>query len=158
MLSPDVLRLEEIRRYIQDVETEYYADYRDYVRDEKPTPKKIKLSEQSKVARAQLHVMIESVRRENPAALAEWAEYHTSFLKRIKAETSTEMNADTRRMMASASLQAWEKVLAGEQDFVSINPHFLKDYSEEVNKGPRWIPTSMPKEVSANKSWWQFWK
>ena len=158
MLSPDVLRLEEIRRYIQDVETEYYADYQDHVREQKPTPKKIKLQEQSKTARAHLHAVIEAVRRENPAALAEWAEYHTSFLKRIKAETSNEMNADTRRMMAASSLQEWEKVLAGEKDFVSINPGFLKDYSEEVNKGPRWIPTSTPEEVGADKPWWQFCK
>lgn len=158
MLSPDVLRLEEIRRYIQDVETEYYADYRDYVREEKPTPKKIKLAEQSRAARAHLHTVIESVRRENPAAITEWVEYHTTFLKRIKAETSTERNADTRRMMADGSLQGWEKVLTGEQEFVSINAGFLKDYSDEVNKGPRWIPTSIPEAVSADKPWWQFWK
>ena len=158
MLSPDVLRLEEIRRYIQDVETEYYADYQDHVREQKPTPKKLKLAEQSKAGRAQLHAVIESVRRENPAAITEWAEYHRSFLKRIQAETSTEKNADTRRGMAGFALQQWEKVLAGEQDFVSINPHFLKDYSEEVNKGPRWIPTSTPEEPEAAKPWWQFWK
>jgi hypothetical protein len=140
------------------METEISAEHIDHVREQKPSKKVIKLREQSKAARAQLHTAIEAVRRGNPAALVEWVEYHTSFLKRIKAETSTEMNADTRRGMADFALQQWEKVSACEQDFVYINPHFLKDYSEEVNKGPRWIPASTPEEVGADKPWWQFWK
>jgi hypothetical protein len=59
--------------------------------------------------------------------------------------------AVTRRNVAKSTLQEWEKVRTGEQDYVRINWHFLKDYKESARKLGKNFK-------SDDKSWWQFWK
>jgi hypothetical protein len=162
MLSPEALHLEGLRQQIQNLQQEINKEVGivDHGRPEpKPTPKVKKLREQSQQARAQLHAALESVRRSKPEAITEWINYHKGFLERIQAETSTEMNADTRRGFAGFCLQQWEKVAAGEQEFVYINEHFLKDYNTEVsNRAPKISVPQVPEPQAASKSWWQFWK
>lgn len=156
-MSPAAIQLEELRQQIQELEWEIsqHTDYVDHGRpDPKPSRRVLKLREQSQQARARLRAAIELVRREKPEAFTEWVNYHKDILKRIRAETSTEQNADTRRNMAGFALEQWEKVATGEQEFVYINQHFLKDYSTVVSKVARQNPTS----IEANKPWWQFWK
>ena len=51
------------------------------------------------------------------------------------------------------------RVAAGEQEFVYINEHFLKDYDTEVNNRASKISApQFPQPQEASKSWWQFWK
>jgi hypothetical protein len=162
MLSPEALQLEGLRQQIQDLQEEINKEIGivDHGRPEpKPTPKVKKLQEQSRQARAQLRAALESVRRSKPEAITEWINYHKGFLEHIRAETSTEMNADTRRNFAGFCLQQWEKVAAGEQEFVYINEHFLKDYNTEVrNRAPKISAPQVAEPQKAGKSWWQFWK
>ena len=83
--------------------------------------------------------------------------------QKIVEEQATDRNATTRRFVAKNTLAEWEKVRAGEQDFVRINWHFLKDYREGVRKiDNKAIVDSgskmKEKPTSDAKSWWQFWK
>ena len=162
MLSPEALHLEGLRQQIQNLQQEINKEVGivDHGRPEpKPTPKVKKLREQGQQARAQLRDALESVRRSKPETVTEWVNYHRGFLERIQAETSTEMNADTRRGFAGFCLEQWEKVAAGEQEFVYINEHFLKDYNTEVSsRAPKISAPQVPEPQATSKSWWQFWK
>ena len=92
-------------------------------------------------------------------AITEWINYHKGFLEPIQAETSTAMNADSRRTFAGFCLEQWEKVAVGEQEFVYINEHFLKDYNTEVrNRAPKISAPQVLKPQKDSKPWWQFWK
>jgi hypothetical protein len=64
----------------------------------------------------------------------EWVNYHIAMLQKIVDEKSTEKNAAVRRNVAKGTIQEWEKVRAGEQEYVNINWYFLKDYKEGVRK------------------------
>jgi hypothetical protein len=101
------------------------------------------------------------VRAEQPQAIHEWVNLHTAILHKIMAETDTDGNAAVRRDVARRTLQEWEKVRAGEQEYVNINWYYLKDYKAQV----RTVTGSKTQtrdhadpEKPQSKSWWQFWK
>ena len=98
-------------------------------------------------------VTVAVVRAEQPQAFEEWINYHTGILQKILDEKATDTNANTRKFVAKNTLQEWEKVRAGEQDYVGINWYFLKDYRASVRTFSE--PGINTKE---SKSWWQFWK
>ena len=157
-MTPEVLQLEGLRQQIQDLQEEINKEVGivEYGRPEpKPTPKVNKLREQSRQVRAELRNAVES----KPDAITEWINYHKGFLEPIQAETSTAMNADSRRTFAGFCLEQWEKVAVGEQEFVYINEHFLKDYNTEVrNRAPKISAPQVLKPQKDSKPWWQFWK
>ena len=161
-MNPEVLQLEGLRQQIQDLQEEINKEVGivEYGRPEpKPTPKVNKLREKSRQARAELRTAVESIRRSKPEAITEWIHYHKGFLEPIQAETSTAVNADTRRTFAGFCLQQWEKVAAGEQEFVYINEHFLKDYNTAVrNRAPEISAPQVVESQKDSKPWWQFWK
>jgi len=161
-MLPETLQLEGLRQLIQNLQEEINAEVGivEYGRPKpKPTPKVIKLREQSRQARAELHTVIETIRQSKPESITEWINYHKSFLVPIQTEASTAANADTRRNFAGFCLQQWEKVAAGEQEFVYINEHFLKDYNAEVrNRAPKISAPEVSESKNTNKRRWQFWK
>lgn len=158
-MTPEVLQLEGLRQQIQDLQEEINKEVGivEYGRPEpKPTQKLNKLRKQSQQARAELRTVVESVRRSKPEAITEWINYHKGFLERIQAETSP---TDNRRTFVGFCLEQWEKVAAGEQEFVYINEHFLKEYNAEVrNRAPKNSAPQILEPQKASKSWWQFWK
>ena len=120
-----------------------------------------KLNEQSKSASAELKQLIGTVRSQQPQALEEWINYHIGILQKIVDEKSTEQNAAARRNVANGTIQNWEKVRAGEMEFVNINWHFLKDYKASVRSltGRSAKTTGSASQSKAeSKAWWQFWK
>ncbi len=158
----ETLQLEALRQQIEEAEYEIgsQSDYLDYGKPNTAQKKKaeeliLRLREQSQQAKGRLHEALITIRSEKPEALAEWVNYHKGILECITAEQVTDSNSTARRNVAQSTLNQWEKVLAGEQEYVNINWHFLKDYKAEVKKlAPRSAVTS----DNAKKSWWQFWK
>ena len=166
----ETLQLETLRQKIEDVEYEA-GSQSDYLDRGKPSAKEAKhaqesinkLNEQTKALQAELKDLIARLRSQQPQAIDEWVNYHTGILQKIVEEQATDRNATTRRFVAKNTLAEWEKVRAGEQDFVRINWYFLKDYREGVRKiDNRAIALNSPKmkeqPPSDGKAWWQFWK
>ena len=150
----ETIQLEKLRQQIEDAEYEI-SNQLDYLDRGKPNASQQKkaaetisrLQSHSKKLKSKLHDLILSVRRDKPEAVAEWGKLHKDILERILREKSTvSRNAVARQNVARSTLNQWEQVLDGEQEYVNINWHFLKDYKAEVRK------------LVANKNWWEFWK
>lgn len=154
------IQLEKLRQRIEEMEYES-GDRSDYLDRGKPSAAEAKraqarieeLNSQSKAFKSELKQLIAVVRAEQPQAFEEWINYHTGILQKILDEKATNTNANTRKFVAKNTLQEWEKVRAGEQDYVGINWYFLKDYRASVRTFSE--PGINTKE---SKSWWQFWK
>lgn len=150
----ETIQLEKLRQQIEDAEYEI-GNQLDYLDRGKPNASQQKkaaetisrLQSHSKKLKSKLHDLILSVRRDKPEAVAEWGKLHKDILERILREKSTvSRNAVARQNVARSTLNQWEQVLDGKQEYVNINWHFLKDYKAEVRK------------LVANKNWWEFWK
>jgi len=153
-------QLETLRQKIEDSEFEAgnQSDYLDRGKPNAAQAKRaqeliVKLNSQTEASKAELSQSIATLRLQEPQALEEWINFHVGILQKIVDEKATGANAVTRRNVAKGTLQEWEKVRAGEQDYVRINWYFLKDYKESVRtlKSP-----SVNTVIS--KPWWQFWK
>lgn len=166
----ETIQLEKLRQRIEDVEYEA-GNQSDFLDRGKPNAKQAKqaqelmdrLNEQTRVLQAEFKDLIASLRSRQPQVIEEWVNYHTNILQKILEEQATDRNATTRRFVAKNTLAEWEKVRTGEQDFVRINWHFLKDYREGVRKIGRQAAAhskSKTTDQSQNdgKAWWQFWK
>ena len=147
----ETIQLETLRQKIEDVEYDA-GNQSDYLDRGNPNPAQTKraqesiqsLNNQSKVLKAELTQLIARVRTQQPQAIEEWANFHIGILQKIIEEKATGSMGTVRRNVARNTLHEWEKVQAGEQDYVGINWHYLKDYKASVRK--------------IGKSWWQFWK
>ncbi|HSL41848.1 MAG TPA: hypothetical protein VK897_00345 [Anaerolineales bacterium] len=156
----ETIQLETLRQKIEDAEYEA-GNQSDYLDRGKPNAKQAKqaqeliekLNNQSKALKAELRQLIATVRSQQPQAFDEWVNFHIGILQQIADEKEPGVKVSTRQFVAKSTLQEWEKVRAGEQDYVGINWHYLKDYKASVRKfeSPR-------AKNSKNKSWWQFWK
>lgn len=156
----ETIQLEKLRQKIEDAEYEA-GDRADYLDRGKPNAAEAtraretidRLNSQSKALKAELRQLITTVRAEQPQAFEEWVGFHTGILQKIAEEEEPGVKVSTRQFVAKSTLQEWEKVRAGEQDYVGINWHYLKDYKSSVRKfeSPR-------AKNRKNKSWWQFWK
>ena len=148
----EVNQLESLRQKIEDLDREAgsQSDDLDYG---KPNPKQAKqtqefidkLNNKSRTLKAELTGLIAKVRGERPQAIHEWADLHINILQKIVAVTEAGLQAAVRRDVAQRTLQEWKKVRLGEQEYVSINGHYLKDYKAHMR-------------TIAKKAWWQFWK
>lgn len=175
MLS-ETVNLEKLRQKIEDLRAASgdRADYLDYG---KPNPEQAKQANETikkldveiKAAQAELKQQLDALRAQQPQAIEEWTSYHIALLQAIIAENSTDKNAGTRKFVAKETLQNWEKVRAGELDYVDINGYFLKDYKEHVRSFNENSQIGAPIRRAANqttsnqakskdKAWWQFWK
>ena len=148
----ETIQLETLRQKIEDVEYEA-GDRSDYLDRGQPNSSQAKqakelidkLSNQSKALKAQLKELITTVRVQQPQAIEEWVNFHAGILQKIVDEQTTGTMAAVRRDVAKRTLEEWEKVRAGEQEYANINWHYLKDYKASVRK-------------IGGKAWWQFWK
>ena len=135
----ETIELETLRQKIEDSEFEA-GDKSDYLSYGKPNATQAKeakeliekLKVQSKTSREELKQLIASVRSGQPQALEEWINFHSSILQKIVDEKTTDLNGAARRNVAKETLGQWEKVRAGELDYVNINWHFLKEYKASV--------------------------
>lgn len=153
----EAAQLEALRQKIEDAEYEAgdRSDYLDYGKPNKEQAKQAqaliaKLNAESKASKDEFKNILARLRAQKPQAIDEWVNFHTGILQKIIAEKVTDTNTRARQNVAKETLQAWEKVRAGEQDYVNINWHFLKDYKTSVRKGGT--------VKSGDKTWWQFWK
>src|SRR5215510_2943349 len=160
-MLPETLQLEKLRQQIEEAEFTI-GDRSDYLDYGKPNPAEKKQAQelieqvrnQSAELKAKLHDMISTVRRDNPEALNEWVNFHREILQRILSEKAANTEATVRQSTARGTLNQWEKVIAGEKEYVNINWHYLKDYKAEVRKI---FPKNTSPEHRANtsqKSWW----
>lgn len=164
----ETIQLETLRQKIEDVNYESgdranYLDYgKPHAAEAKKTQEYIKqLDSQAKALRAELKQLIASVRSQQPQAFEEWINYHIGMLQKIIDEKTEGANARTRKFVAKQTLEEWEKVRAGEQEYVNINWNFLKDYKASVRTiTGRSLKTtnSTSQSKSESKAWWQFWK
>ena len=166
-MLPETIQLETLRQKIEDSEYEA-GDRSDYLSYGKPNPAQAKqaqeliekLKEDSKAARAELNQLLGSLRAQQPQAVEEWVNYHAGLLQKIIDE-KTEAVITPRKNVAKETLQNWDKVRAGELDYVNINWHFLKDYKASVRTitgGSAKTAGKTSQEKTEGKSWFQFWK
>jgi hypothetical protein len=152
----ETIKLEKLRQKIEDVEYEA-GSQSDYIDLGKPSPAQAKqareniekLNNQSKALKEELRQLITDVRAQQPQAFDEWINFHIEILQKIVDENTTDAKARTRIHVARETIQNWEKVRAGEQEYVNINWYFLKDYKSDVRKLIR---------GGTGKAWWQVWK
>ncbi|HEY9525516.1 MAG TPA: hypothetical protein VIR02_00460 [Anaerolineales bacterium] len=156
----EAIQLETLRQKIEDSEFEAgnQSDYLDRGQPSAAQAKRAKeliaqLNNQAETSKTELRQLMASVRAQQPQAVEEWVNFHIGILQKIIDEKTTGTNAVTRRNVAKTTLQEWEKVRAGEQEYVRINWYFLKDYKENVRK-----LNSSSTRKTVDKSWWQFWK
>lgn len=143
------IKLEELRQKIEKSGNDA-GSTSDFIDHGKPNAKQLKdaqdfiarKNKEVEVLKLELHELITQT---SPLAIEEWVAWHNSFLEKILSEDETNSHSKTRLRLARQTMQAWEKVRNGEQEFVSINWHFLKDYKKEV-------------ESLIHKDWWKFWK
>jgi len=166
MLS-ETIQLETLRQKIEDSEFEA-GDKTDYLSYGKPNAAQAKqtkeliekLNNESRMARAELKTMLDILRIQNSQAVEEWVNYHIDLLQKI-VEEKTDAVITPRKNVAKETIQNWEKVRAGEMEYVNINWHFLKDYKASVRTitGKSAITTdSVAQSKPEAKSKWQFWK
>ena len=163
-MLPETIQLETLRQKIEDSEYEA-GDRSDYLSYGKPNPAQAKqaqeliekLKEDSKAARAELNQLLGSLRAQQPQAVEEWVNYHAGLLQKIIDE-KTEAVITPRKNVAKETLQNWDKVRAGELDYVNINWHFLKDYKASVRTITGGSTKTAGKTKTESKSWFQFWK
>ena len=162
------VQLETLRQKIEDAlyEGANQSEMRD--RSKLPPGEATKVQEsirqldsQAKALQAELKQLIASVRLQHPQAFDEWINYHTGMLQKILDEKVTGTQAAPRRLVAKQTMEEWEKVRAGEQEYVNINWYFLKDYKAEVRTttgGRVKKAESASQKKTEGKAWWQFWK
>ena len=167
-MRTQAIQLETLRQKIEDSEFEAgnQSDYLDRGKPNAAQAKRaqeliVKLNSQTEASKAELRQSIATMRLEEPQALHEWVDFHVDILDKIVNEKTTGANAVTRRNVAKGTLQEWENVRAGGQDYVRINWYFLKDYKA----GVRSITGGVSKKADGtnhtkteDKAWWQFWK
>lgn len=148
----ETIQLEKLRQLIEDAEYEAgsQSDYLDYGKPNEAQQKKAQqtiqqMMTQSQQLKLQLKETITTIRRNKPEAFEEWVNTHKRMLERIMAEKPTGTNSQVRQNTARGTMNQWEKVVAGEQEYVGINWYYLKDYKAEVRK-------------VFGKNWWEFWK
>ncbi|MCB9145297.1 MAG: hypothetical protein H6635_08005 [Anaerolineales bacterium] len=171
----ETVQLEKLRQKIED--TSYEAgDKTDYLSYGKPSPEQAKqtqalidkLNAETKSAQSELKQILETLRTQNPQIIEEWVNYHVSLLNNIINENSAHKDAKTRKFVAQETLEKWEKVRAGEMDYVNINWHFLKDYKDYVRKINEKSEISKVVQSATNqatsvqkkeekKPFWKFW-
>ena len=151
-MQQETIQLEKLRQLIEDAEYEAgsQSDYLDYGKPNEAQKKKAQqsieqLMSQSQRLKLQLQQTIAVTRKNKPDAFDEWVKVHRQMLERIMAEQATDTKSRVRQSTARGTLNQWEKVLAGEQEYVGINWHYLKDYKANVRK-------------VFGKRWWEFWK
>jgi len=150
----EVIDLEKLRQQVERVENQI-GSLSDYLDRGKPseqqqqqTAKQIAAqTNHSAALQAQLHDRLAALRASQPHVIEQWVQWHREICQRIMAETDGHRQQKVRQMLAGQTLEAWKKVLRGNQDTVLINWYFLDDYGKEVARAIR----------AQQRRWWKFW-
>jgi hypothetical protein len=169
----ETVKIEKLRQKIENL-NEKSGDRSDYIDYGKPNPAQLreaqetmkKLDVEIKAGQAELKQILDMLRKEQPQVIEEWVKYHISLLEQVVAENATDRDAGTRRFVAKQTIDEWNKLLAGEADYVNINGYFLKAYKNHVrsfNENSQMGEFIKAMKTSnsgkpGNKAWWQFWK
>jgi len=153
IMLQETIRLEKLRQQIEDAEYQS-GSTSDYLDRGKPGVQQartagesiVRTDTRSRELKSELHEIITTTRTNKPEAFEEWINLHKNILQRILTEKVSDSNARVRQNVARGTLQEWDKVLTGEQEYIGINWHYLKDYKAEVRK-----------LVKRNNAWWKFW-
>ena len=167
-MHAEAVQLEALRQKIEDAlyESAMNSEMLDRGKPSAAETKKTRetinqLDRQAKALKEELKQTIAATRLQNPQAFEEWIDYHIGTLQNIVDEKSTEKNAAVRRNVAKGTIQEWEKVRAGEQEYVNINWYFLKDYKagvRSITRGVSKTADNISGSKTEDKAWWQFWK
>ena len=145
----ETIKLEALRQKIEKIEENMgsQSDYIDYGKPDKKQIEKIQkeIASDKIKADALKAELGELISKTSPQALDEWVNWHKNVLQKIISEQGTDTKSKTRIFTARQTLEAWEKVLSREQNYILINGYYLKDYKEKAKKEFR-------------KNWWKFWK
>lgn len=168
IMHPETIQLETVRQKIEDTYEASAADSEMLDRSMVASARQKETREfvdqhnnQAKVLKEELKQLIAATRSQNPQAFEEWIEYHIAMLQKIAGENTAGDKARIRRSVAKTTIAEWEKVRAGEQEYININGYYLEDYRAAVRSI---TGRSASKSVGANqrktegKAWWQFWK
>jgi hypothetical protein len=145
----ETIALETLRQKIENAEFTA-GDRSDYIDYGRPNASELKAAQETiakKMSEAaelkkELHTLIGQSPKQ---AMEEWVNWHKNVLQGILLESATNLQGKTRVTTARKTLTEWDKVLTGEQEYVSINWHFLKDYKAKAEK-------------EFKNNWWNFWK
>ena len=167
-MHPEAVKLETLRQKIEDtyaasVMQSEMLDRGAVARaKEKETREFVdRHNNQAKALKEELKQMIAATRSQNPQAFEEWINYHIAMLQKIADENTEGDKARLRRSVAKQTIAEWERVRAGEQEYVNINGYYLKDYRDNVRKIKRGHTATVEKSApgeTKGKAWWQFWK
>jgi hypothetical protein len=145
----ETISLETLRQKIEKMEDDMgnQSDYMDLGRPDKKQIEQIQqqlASDKVKVEalKSELHSLI---LKSSPQAIDEWVNWHKNMLQKILSEQATDTKGRTRLFTARQTLEAWDKIARGEQDYIAINWYYLKDYQEQARK-------------EFKKGWGSFWK
>lgn len=141
------IRLEVLRQQVQAIGTREgsLADYLDRGHpDAEQTLAAMdemeQLRQQIELLRRQLSAELSGLRVVAPSVVGTWVGWHAGICQRILAESpGAQVNGvvsdqQVRLFVARETLEAWQKVLVGSQDYVMINDYFLPDYQQEVTE------------------------
>lgn len=167
-MHPETIQLETLRQRIEDtyeasvMQSEMLDRGMVASAKEKETREFVNQhNNQAKALREELRQLIAATRSQNPQAFEEWIDYHIAMLQEIADENTAGDKARIRRSVAKTTIAEWEKVRAGEQEYVNINGYYLEDYRANVRKIKGGRPRKAVSAAQAEKEgkpWWQFWK
>jgi len=130
----ETITLEQLRQKIEKAEYEA-GDASDFIDRGKPSASQLKSSQEliarknaeAKQLKAELHELLNKCSSES---IQEWVDWHKNILQPILQEQKDK----TRILVAKQTIEAWDKVLRREQDYVGINWYYLKDYKQQAEK------------------------
>ncbi len=168
IMHPETIQLETARQKIEDTYAASVAQSEMLDRGMMTGAKEKEAREfvdrhnnQAKALKEELRQLIAATRAQNPQAFEEWIEYHIAMLRKIADENTAGDKARIRRSVAKTTIAEWEKVRAGEQEYININGYYLEDYRAAVRKitgrSARQV-VSATQTKTEGKAWWQFWK
>jgi hypothetical protein len=146
-MNQEIIGLERLRQQIEAFRW-WAGSTGDYIDHGNPTSQEERdaynrieeYTYQNRLLLTQLHEQLVILRSTQPELIEEWCHYHINLCKRILEEQSIEPYQDgqitdhaVRLFVAKETLAEWEKVLKGDQDFVSINSAFLEDYWNQIS-------------------------
>ena len=143
-----IINLEILRQRVQAAELAQgqLADYLDHghpntEQEHAALQDMARFREQAALQRETLSAHLAGMRAKFPQVVAGWVAWHASICLRILEEGTGVVNPDgyvtdqqVRQHVVKETLEDWQKVLVGLQDYVSINDAFLNDYDLEVRR------------------------
>ncbi len=132
--------LERLRREIDDLQGSA-GSLGDYIDRGRPSPAEAneayeemeRLRLDAGRLRARLRDLVETLRQDAPEVIAAWAAAHARVCRSLLASLPDRSEDEqTARFVARAALEAWEKLPAGGETFISVDSPWLEGYRERL--------------------------